>query len=311
MKKHRFSYSLFIVVGLLTSPLCSPLLTAGGGPLPLSLSTRGTSRIQAAQSSIALFRPAGATIGEALLPRSSQVAATQGQQAQGRTTPLDPASFTTVTTVKVGDHVFIPITELEGVTAIVKLVKQEGRTVRIGGQLAEEGLGTFFLSVGEGRVSGSTLLQAQGLAYRIDQTASGEVVLREVLLSDVTCPNLPRMKNEPEATSSTPLAAPPLLNSRSTAVAQLYLDFDGESVSDPSWAGGATINAQPYNLSAAEITAIFNRVKEDYWPFNINVTTDVQKYNNAPVGKRMHCIITPNDTASPGAGGVAYVNSFA
>ena len=51
-------------------------------------------------------------------------------------------------------------------------------------------------------------------------------------------------------------------------------------------------------------------VSEDFQGFNINVTTDRKVFDNAPDGRRTHCIITPTTTASPGAGGVAYVGSF-
>ena len=84
-------------------------------------------------------------------------------------------------------------------------------------------------------------------------------------------------------------------------------------VTDPYWNGGNTIVAQPCGLNSAEIVEAWNRVKEDYWPFNIDVTTDVNRYNNAPVGRRMRRIITPTCAcyANCGYGGVAYLRSFA
>jgi Domain of unknown function (DUF5122) beta-propeller/Bacterial pre-peptidase C-terminal domain len=107
-----------------------------------------------------------------------------------------------------------------------------------------------------------------------------------------------------------PRPTPPILNSRLSAPAQLYLDFDGETVTDPAWNLGLPIVAGAWILSTAEITDIFNRVKEDFLPFNINVTTDRAMYDATPFGMRMRCIITPTDTVAPGAGGVAMPNSF-
>lgn len=123
---------------------------------------------------------------------------------------------------------------------------------------------------------------------------------------------IPRMNFEPKrAAAFGATAAPPLLNSRPSAVATLYLDFDGEVVTDPAWNNGQTITAASYTLSASEISAIVSHVGEDFAPFNINVSTDVERYNAAPVTRRMRCIITPTTTAGPGTGGVAYIDSFA
>jgi hypothetical protein len=45
-------------------------------------------------------------------------------------------------------------------------------------------------------------------------------------------------------------------------------------------------------------------------PFNINVTTDLKVYQNAPENSRQRVVLTPTTTAAPGAGGVAYIGSF-
>src|SRR5207249_277864 len=119
--------------------------------------------------------------------------------------------------------------------------------------------------------------------------------------------------NERALPPQAPPPPPPILSSRPGATAVLYLDFDGETVTDPRWNSGNTIVAQPSTLTDAQITEVWNRVKEDYWPFNIDVTTDLNRYNNAPVGSRMRCIITPSCEwyENCAAGGVAYVSSFA
>lgn len=51
-------------------------------------------------------------------------------------------------------------------------------------------------------------------------------------------------------------------------------------------------------------------MKEDFLPFNIDITTDESRYLNAAVGSRMRVIITPTNAASPGSGGVAYLDSY-
>jgi hypothetical protein len=212
--------------------------------------------------------------------------------------------------VKLGTVVKLPVARGNQIIGKINLVENENGWVRVAGKLAD-GSGSFAIST-NGEQSGGMIQQPKsGLAFQIEQSDES-LMLNEVSLSSLKC-HIPRhhTSGTRPALARTVRATVPILNSRPTAVAQLYLDFDGEIVTDPLWNGGETIDAPAYDLSAAEVTAIFNRVKEDFWPFNISVTTDPQKYYAAPVGKRMRCIITPNDIALPGSGGVAYLESFA
>jgi hypothetical protein len=102
----------------------------------------------------------------------------------------------------------------------------------------------------------------------------------------------------------------PVHNSYPTAAATIYLDFDGEQVTGTAWNWGGPINAQPPNITPENITEIFNRVAEDYRIFNINITTDPNVYNAAPVFQRTRVIITPSSQWYGNAGGIAYVGSF-
>ena len=63
-------------------------------------------------------------------------------------------------------------------------------------------------------------------------------------------------------------------------------------------------------MTAAQITEAFNRVAEDYRPFNINVTTDSTKFLAAPVNRRMRLIATVTSSWYGNAGGVSFVGSF-
>lgn len=100
----------------------------------------------------------------------------------------------------------------------------------------------------------------------------------------------------------------PILHSLPRAAATIYLDFDGEVIEGHSWEGGARIVAPAYNLPAGEVTDMWRRVAEDFAPFEVNVTTDLQAYLRAPQGLRIRCITTTNNFA--GAGGVAFNNTF-
>jgi hypothetical protein len=101
------------------------------------------------------------------------------------------------------------------------------------------------------------------------------------------------------------------LNSYSSANAVIFSDFDGHNVAGTMWNVNGAFTCNSSGLSDAAITEIFNRVAEDYRPFNINVTTNEAKYTAAPFNRRMRVVITTsNEWYGSGAGGVAYVNSF-
>jgi hypothetical protein len=138
--------------------------------------------------------------------------------------------------------------------------------------------------------------------------------------------------NEPEepiiaaaAVPVSPFPASLIFHSRPGAPNTLYLNFTGENVSGTSWNSGGrtTIPAVAFstdsdfsNFSDAEQTTIkrvWQRVAEDFAPFNIDVTTE----RPATFGTRTaHALITRSTDAngvgnpSSSAGGVAYVNVF-
>jgi hypothetical protein len=103
----------------------------------------------------------------------------------------------------------------------------------------------------------------------------------------------------------------PLLNSLTSAtpLPTIYLDFDGENVNS-SWNGGVPFTAAPSGMTDAQITEAFNRVAEDYRPFEINITTDLAKFLAAPFDKRIRLIVTPTSAWYPGVGGITYIGSF-
>ncbi len=103
----------------------------------------------------------------------------------------------------------------------------------------------------------------------------------------------------------------PVYSSYPSAQAVLFLDFDGHTVNGTSWNSNGPIVCGPANFDAQKITEIFNRIAEDYRPFNVNVTTDSTKYQAAPANKRMRAIFTTsNSWYGNNAGGVAFINSF-
>lgn len=102
----------------------------------------------------------------------------------------------------------------------------------------------------------------------------------------------------------------PKLSSLPSATGTIFLDFDGHYVQGTVWNGGNPINCPAAALTDAQITEAFNRVAEDYRPFNVNITTDSTVFLQAPLNRRIRVIITPNNSWYPGVGGVAYVGTF-
>ena len=102
----------------------------------------------------------------------------------------------------------------------------------------------------------------------------------------------------------------PKYNSYPSASAVIFLDFDGHTVSGTSWNVSGPIYCGASGLDSTKITTIFNRVSEDFRPFNVNITTDSTKYLAAPLNKRMRVILTVTSDWYGSAGGVAFVSSF-
>jgi len=105
-------------------------------------------------------------------------------------------------------------------------------------------------------------------------------------------------------------AQPPAMSSYPQADAVIFLDFDGHTVEGTAWNYNGPIVCAPPALTQSKMKEIFNRVAEDYRPFNINITTDSAKFLAAPVDQRIRVILTVSSSWYGSAGGVAFVNSF-
>ena len=104
----------------------------------------------------------------------------------------------------------------------------------------------------------------------------------------------------------------PVMSSHPSASSVIFLDFDGHSVTGSGFNVFGPINCGASGLEDAKIIEIFNRVAEDYRPFNLNVTTDSTKFLAAPVNRRIRVILTvTSNWFGSGAGGVAFIGSFA
>ncbi|MGN6402451.1 MAG: hypothetical protein ACTHMD_18470 [Flavisolibacter sp.] len=92
--------------------------------------------------------------------------------------------------------------------------------------------------------------------------------------------------------------------------ATILLDFDGQVISNTIWNTNGDINAAPANLTTPEIDRIIKRVREDFSPFNVTVTTDEDVYQATNPYKRMRVVITETWEWFNVVGGTSYNNSF-
>ncbi len=227
-------------------------------------------------------------------------------------------AFDVIEELKEGELVTFPLEAGAELAARVDRVLAEQGRHTVSGRLAQGARGSFVISrISGAGVTGQVLDQDRVLAYEFKQN-SGRVVMAKLPLGEVVCEGIPLEPNhiKPIAGAEPRGArAIPALDSKPNAVGVLYLDFDGETVTDPMWNGGVTIVAQPAvmagrPITAAQIADVWERVAEDFSPFNVSVTTIRSRYDNAPVGNRMRCIQTPTNDAAPSAGGVAYFKSY-
>lgn len=120
-------------------------------------------------------------------------------------------------------------------------------------------------------LAGKILIPREQIAYVIMTSAgAGGADLRELQINEVICYPLPRGPALDQPANDAPavpglMAAPPILSSRPTASAVLYLDFDGAVVTDPDWPAyasdgvtvtGPTIVAAPSPLTNTQITEV-------------------------------------------------------
>ena len=150
------------------------------------------------------------------------------------------------------------------------------------------------------------------------------------------------LQPEPASTSVAPSSSPTnallpasetfRLHSRAGTSKVIYLDFDGHTTSGTSWntgfTSGASFTTPPYDsdgtpgsFSSTELTAIqriWQRVAEDYAPWDVDVTTEdpgvealrKSTTTDSAFGVRICVGGSSYDWFGSGAGGVAYVGSY-
>jgi len=245
-----------------------------------------------------------------------------------RKRPWDPSFLGSLDRAAAGDWIRFELVNGETAVGAVRRAERDGQSlVYVSGELAAPERGRFFFQkqTRPGRAGdyvGVVEFPGAGRAYRIEPSgAGGSPELVERPLGEILCQKLPRPRDRstnhvkdipPLNPGNFPVVPiPPYQNgivsleSLHGATAVLYMDFQGGYT--PTWGGISYVAA---GLSNDDIRALWQQVAGDFMPFNINVTTDLAVYQNAPPGSRQRVIITPTDAAMPDAGGVAYIGSF-
>jgi hypothetical protein len=201
----------------------------------------------------------------------------------------------------------IPTTEAP-LPIVINVVTAKGIRGRVKGKPTSN----IFIDYVNGKIDGKVIIPEEKKAYNYFSDAAGNIFVKSIDINKVICVDMYTTPMEPRAQSDFRSSSDtiPQLESLPGATAVVYLDFDGQIVSDGYWNGGDTIIAAPADLTTTQMLNTWYVTSEDFRPYKLNVTTKESVYLAAPIDKRMRCVITPTSTALPGSGGVALIGSF-
>ncbi|MEW7292904.1 Ig-like domain-containing protein [Aquimarina sp. 2304DJ70-9] len=216
--------------------------------------------------------------------------------------------------VKKSKPTSIKIDNDQSLTLTLNTKEETGEGLTLIGYVNNEIASTFSFYEINGKLEGTIVQPKSKKAYSLYSETDGKVYLKQTDINSILCVDYEKVTPEEEEKEvhqkSASLKTSLQLESLPGATGIIYLDFDGEVVSNTSWLSGATINAISPNFTDAKIIEIWKIMAEDFRPFNLNVTTRRDLFDAAPRNRRMMCIFTPTKDAAPTSGGVAYVNSF-
>jgi hypothetical protein len=162
----------------------------------------------------------------------------------------------------------------------------------------------------------------------VDPNSTEGLLLQEQFGLTSTPPPVVNDNNNIVLKSSLDLSKTFLLHSNPTATKTIYLDFDGHFVENTPWENGGDLSLGGFyssinDTSRAEIQRIWQRVAEDFAPFNVNVTTQdpgteaLRKFGTGDDRWGIRVAFTNNrnlltglSITNAGGGGTAYYNSF-
>ncbi|WP_221409740.1 carbohydrate-binding protein [Pseudochryseolinea flava] len=189
---------------------------------------------------------------------------------------------------------------------------KDARSTYLVGEVAGMKGSSFVINADGSDVKGNIIIRSENRAYEYTTDANGNAFIERVDINKVLCVNYEKMPTPAKSHVDANASVMALTNLQSFPGARgcVLLDFDGHYVSGTPWNNGNPINAAPSGMSDALVQEAWEVVAEDFRPFHLNITTNEAVFNSYPKNMRMRCIITPTNTAAPGAGGVAYIGSF-
>ena len=238
-----------------------------------------------------------------------------------------------------GDSVSVTLEAGMIKTAVIDTINQFDDTVQIIGHIVEEPDSLIEIQFDGKNLNASVQLGMSEIGYRLALPSGGIAFLLKQEIEEFICEGIPPAPEDSielasksfDLSLAQPLAivsSVPIYSSNAGASRVIYLDFDGETINNTPWNaqfnGNAPIVAQPFDLDGspstfndAEQTFIRNvweRTREAYSIYQVNVTTDKSVFNATAAGSRLRMLISPThewytDTRG-NAGGVAYRPSF-
>jgi hypothetical protein len=187
------------------------------------------------------------------------------------------------------------------------------------GEIKNVAESSFYIKVMDKSLEGHIIFKKTKEAYKYYSDKQGNAYVSKVDINTLICIDYKNVPSNTTKTTSKATAAvaaqiaPALLNLQSLpgAAGCVLLDFDGYNMPAGNlWNNGNAINAAPSGMNDNDVQQHWEVVSEDYRPFNLNVTTSEAVFNSYPRNRRMRVVVTPTNTAAPGAGGVAYIGSF-
>ena len=214
-----------------------------------------------------------------------------------------------------GASVQLKISDSKKFTGKINYNASTPETEYVNGELAGVKGSSFYLKVTTNSAEGHIILKDTREAYKYSSDANGNVYVKPVDINGVICidlENAPENTLRQESLKTAEIGAAVLsLQSLPGANGCVYIDFDGYNMPAGNlWNNGGAINAVASGMNDADIQELWELVSEDYRAYNMNVTTSEAVFNSYAKSRRRRCVVTPTNTAAPGAGGVAYVGSF-
>ncbi|GAA3521905.1 hypothetical protein GCM10022393_40460 [Aquimarina addita] len=232
------------------------------------------------------------------------------------TTPIliaeSPDSFIESLTANKAKGLSLSVFNKTSLSLSIHVEKLKDDTITFIGNINDDNRSSFTIYKTNNTLEGTLIVNDHKKGYHLFTHKNGNVFLKEVNINTLVCVDFESVVEDDNKEKESNISKiTPQLESLPGAPGIIYLDFDGEIVSETSWLSGATIDAQPAEFSDEKITEIWKIMAEDFRSFNFNVTTRRDLFDNAPNNRRMMVIFTPTKDVAPTSGGIAYVRSFA